>query len=82
MNKPPSDDDTTIRAVTCPSMKYETLKVSNGTEAQVTWNAMIPLPPGAEKKKLTRDLLKYCGQDTLAMVEINKKFLEDCYDTD
>jgi len=63
-----------VLPVLVPGMNYESLEVSNGTEAQVTWNEMIQLPPGAEKDTLIKDLLTYCGQDTLAMVEIHNIF--------
>jgi len=46
--------------------------VNNGTETLVAWNGMIHLPPGAEKDTLIKDLLTYCGQDTMAMVAIHK----------
>ena len=53
------------------SMSYDNLAVSDGTEAQVTWNEMIQLKNGDEKNKLNGNLKEYCGQDTLAMVEIH-----------
>ncbi|MFQ6614604.1 MAG: DUF2779 domain-containing protein [Fidelibacterota bacterium] len=62
-----------VLPVLVPGMNYESLEVSNGTEAQVAWNEMIRLQPGLEKERLVRDLLTYCGQDTLAMVEIHKR---------
>lgn len=56
-----------------PSMSYENLDVSDGIEAQVTWNEMIQLPDGGEKSKLIYELKEYCGQDTLAMIMIHKR---------
>lgn len=53
------------------SMSYDNLAVGDGTEAQVTWNEMIRLKNGDEKNKLNGNLKEYCGQDTLAMVEIH-----------
>ena len=53
------------------SMSYDNLAVGDGTEAQVAWNEMIRLKNGDEKNKLNCNLKEYCGQDTLAMVEIH-----------
>jgi len=61
-----------VLPVIIPSMSYENLAVSDGTEAQVTWNEMILLPDGNEKNKLINELKEYCGQDTMAMVEIHQ----------
>ncbi len=61
-----------VLPVIVPSMSYNTLDVSDGIEAQVTWNEMIRLPDGSEKSKLINELKEYCRQDTLAMVEIHK----------
>jgi hypothetical protein len=51
-------------------MNYEDLAVSDGTEAQITWNEMIQLSDGDDKSKFINELKEYCGQDTLAMVKI------------
>ena len=60
-----------VLPVIVPSMNYENLAVSDGSEAQVTWNEMIRLPETDEKSKLINELKEYCGQDTMAMVEIH-----------
>lgn len=60
-----------VLPVIVPSMSYDDLAVSDGTEAQVTWNGMIRLSKDTKKSKLISELKKYCSQDTLAMVEIN-----------
>jgi len=57
-------------------MDYTSLAVSEGTDAQVAWSMMIRLSGGEEKSKLIDDLKQYCGQDTLAMVEIHKVLSE------
>ena len=62
-----------VLPVIVPSMSYENLGVSDGGEAQVTWNEMIRLPEGADKNSLIKDLKEYCGQDSWAMVEIHRK---------
>ena len=61
-----------VLPVIVPSMTYEHLNVKDGIEAQVAWNEMIQLPAGSEKSKLIQELKEYCGQDTMAMVEIHR----------
>jgi len=62
-----------VLPVILPSMSYENLAVSDGIEAQVTWSEMIQLADRDEKKSiLIKELKEYCGQDTLAMVEIHR----------
>ena len=61
-----------VLPVIVPSMSYDDLAVSDGTEAQVTWNEMIRLPESSQKSKLINELREYCRQDTMAMVEIHK----------
>ena len=65
-----------VLPVIVPSMSYENLGVSDGGEAQVTWNELIRLPEGSEKNKLVKDMKEYCGQDTWAMVEIHRKLIK------
>jgi hypothetical protein len=51
-----------------PQMSYSDLEVADGVEAGVAWTML--LDPGldrAEKGRIKRALLKYCGQDTLAL---------------
>ena len=60
-----------VLPVIVPSMNYDNLGISEGIEAQVAWNKMIRLKYGEEKTSLIRDLKEYCGQDTMAMVEIH-----------
>jgi CRISPR/Cas system-associated exonuclease Cas4 (RecB family) len=65
-----------VLPVMVPSMSYENLGVSDGGEAQVTWNEMIRFPEGDDKNQLVADLKEYCGQDTWAMVEIHNKLVK------
>ena len=66
-----------IKAVlpTLSDLDYKTLAVGNGGLAQVAFSEMIS-PDTTEDKRQTirRNLLAYCGQDTLAMVHIAHKF--------
>jgi len=60
-----------VLPVLIPEMSYENMDVSQGQEAQVTWNQMIQLSDGSEKQQLVDSLLEYCRQDTFAMVKIH-----------
>ncbi len=54
-----------------PDMTYAGLPIGNGADAQLAFAAMVAgkLNP-EETARARRDLLVYCGQDTLAMVKI------------
>lgn len=71
----------TVLPALVPGMTYEGMAVSNGAAAQSAYDALVRnrLPP-AEAKKVRADLLAYCGQDTLAMVEIMKKLYAEASD--
>ncbi|KPJ76573.1 MAG: hypothetical protein AMJ54_11195 [Deltaproteobacteria bacterium SG8_13] len=59
-----------------PQMDYQDLAIQEGSQASVEYLRMIgPQTPAAEKEKIERDLLAYCGQDTLAMVRIREALL-------
>lgn len=52
-------------------MSYEQMEVSNGAEAGLAWDKMLSLgDESAWRKQIRNTLLKYCGQDTLAMVRL------------
>lgn len=54
-----------------PKWKYDLLEVTDGQLAQVTFQEMIAKETPADRKQLLRkQLLEYCAQDTLAMVEL------------
>ena len=54
-----------------PKWRYENLEVSDGKLAQVVFNEMIAdYTPSDRRKHLREQLLAYCAQDTLAMVEL------------
>lgn len=54
-----------------PRLSYKGLAIQEGATASDTWNSIVTgeLEP-AEADKARRDLLIYCGLDSLAMVEI------------
>ena len=60
-----------------PDMSYENLEIQEGQLASLEYLMMInSSTPIEEKKKIKRDLLTYCGQDTLAMLKIREELLK------
>ena len=60
-----------------PEMSYENLSIQEGQGAALEYLRMIDPSTGPEeKKKIRRDLLAYCAQDTLAMVRIREELLQ------
>jgi predicted RecB family nuclease len=54
-----------------PHMTYEGMDIADGIAAGIAYDKMIKDSlPKSEKKHLRDALLQYCGQDTLAMVEL------------
>lgn len=59
-----------------PDMSYEKLALQEGGHASMAYLRMIdPATPPDEKERIKRDLLAYCGYDTLAMVKIREELL-------
>ncbi|MBN1546224.1 MAG: DUF2779 domain-containing protein [Syntrophaceae bacterium] len=59
-----------------PEMDYQNLAIQEGGMASLEYLRMIhPKTPVAEKKEIRKNLLAYCGQDTLAMVKIREVLL-------
>jgi hypothetical protein len=54
-----------------PEMSYEGMEVANGQDAGLAWESLVR---GGldhdERDRIRKALLDYCGQDTLAMVEL------------
>ena len=60
-----------------PEMNYQNLAIQEGGMASIEYLRMIdPKTPAADKKAIRENLLAYCGQDTLAMVEIREALLK------
>jgi predicted RecB family nuclease len=60
-----------------PEMSYKNLSIQDGMQASFDYLRMIdPGTPSDEKAGIKRDLLIYCGQDTLAMVKIRNELLK------
>ena len=51
---------------------FKKLKINKGDQAMLTWWEMV----NREEKSEAKDLLKYCGLDTLAMVKIWERLRE------
>ena len=60
-----------VLPVLAPELSYENLPINNGADANKSWGKMIKGEfSDHEAKKVQRDLLVYCEQDTFAMVRI------------
>ncbi len=60
-----------------PEMTYEGMDVAGGMEAGVAFMTMITTEDPKEKKRLEKALRDYCGQDTLAMVKLRERLMEN-----
>jgi hypothetical protein len=61
-----------------PHMTYDGMDIADGTAAGLAFQKMIkPELPEPESKALRDALLQYCGQDTLAMVELIQTLRND-----
>jgi predicted RecB family nuclease len=60
-----------------PSMSYEKLSIQEGSLASLEYLRMIdPATPADEKERIGKDLLEYCGVDTLGMVMLRNELLK------
>ena len=60
-----------------PSMSYKNLSIQEGTLASLEYMRMIDDGTSvAEKERIKKDLLEYCGNDTLGMVMIRNELLK------
>jgi hypothetical protein len=60
-----------------PEMNYQNLEIQEGQFAGLEYLRMIDHEtPVEDREKIKRNLLIYCGQDTLAMVKIREKLLK------
>ena len=59
-----------------PEMSYANLEIQEGQLASLEYLMMIdPATPIEEKEKIKKDLLTYCGHDTLAMLKIREELI-------
>lgn len=68
-----------VLPVLVPAMDYDWLAVSNGSIAMKKLHELISggIVDADQKQALLENLLIYCGQDSLAMVKIFQKILQD-----
>jgi len=60
-----------------PEMTYDKLSIQDGIQAALEYLRMIDSSTAsAQKDRIRKDLLTYCGQDTLAMVKIREVLLK------
>ena len=60
-----------------PDMSYQELAIKEGDQASVEYLRMInPATTPEEKTMIRKELLTYCGYDTLAMVRIREELLK------
>ena len=59
-----------------PELSYDDLDISDGGEAFSAWLRMVQSKDDVEKSTIRKQLLQYCGLDTLAMVRILEKMKE------
>ena len=59
-----------VLPVVVPTLSYKELDIQNGGSAQTLWMQAVLDGTREDKEKILDDLIKYCGLDTLAMVEI------------
>ena len=63
-----------------PEMTYDTLAIQDGIQAALEYQRMIDSSAASEEKdRIRKDLLTYCGQDTLAMVKMREVLLKRIY---
>lgn len=55
-----------------PSLSYDNLEIKHGGQIMKIYNFLYNCKDDQLKQKIKKDLLEYCKQDTLAMVEILK----------
>lgn len=59
-----------------PEMNYQNLEIQEGQMAGLEYLRMIdPSTPNEGKEKIKKNLLAYCGHDTLAMLKIREQLL-------
>ena len=69
----------TVLPALVPEMSYEGLEIADGGAAIVKYAKMaLGQYTTAECQAIRQNLLRYCGQDTLAMVRLHKVLLDRC----
>ena len=60
-----------VLPILVPQLSYKDLEIQDGAQATSEWEDMI-LDSTVDKNLVRKNLLKYCAQDTIAMLEIYK----------
>ena len=58
-----------VLPVLCPELNYETLEISNGTQASLQYGKLLEATD-EDNAQIRRAMLEYCKMDTLAMVRL------------
>jgi hypothetical protein len=67
-----------ILPVLVPAFSYKTLEIQEGATATVRWNEIVTGQINSETaQEIRNELLKYCGLDTRAMLEIWRVLVRD-----
>ena len=62
-----------------PDMDYGNLAIQEGNRASLEYLRMLdPLVSSEEKERIKKELLVYCGYDTLALVKIRDELIKRC----
>jgi len=67
-----------VLPVLVPSMSYATLAVGDGEAASLAYVESIMTSDPQRRQELQAGLLAYCGQDTMAMVELRRALRQRC----
>lgn len=65
-----------VLPVMVPELSYTELPINKGDMAMLAWWDMVNSQDESKKKRTAKELLKYCGLDTLAMVKIWEALLK------
>ncbi|MDB4373058.1 DUF2779 domain-containing protein [Mariniblastus sp.] len=68
-----------VLPVLVPNMSYDELAVNNGSLASLRWLQMRTEDDQQQVGEIRENLLAYCRQDTLAMVELLRAFQRLCF---
>jgi predicted RecB family nuclease len=69
----------TVLPALVPELTYEGMEVANGQDAGLAWESLVRgNEDQSERDKISKVLLDYCGQDTLALVKVLQRLLTVC----
>jgi len=65
-----------VLPVLVPAMSYEDLTIGDGREASAAYQISLDCDDPQERQRIHDALRRYCGQDTLAMLELRHALVE------